>query len=119
MSTEQHDYAIIAAGGKQLRVSPGDVVDIDAFFEGDVGTEVTFPALLVKGKEKGKDHKIHVGTPTVSGFVVRAELVDLVSGPKITSVKYIPGNHRKKIGHRQHYTRVKINSIGKEGHHGT
>jgi large subunit ribosomal protein L21 len=106
MSNEQQEYAIIAAGGKQLRVSPGDLVDIDAFYEGDVGGEVTFPALLVN-----KGNKAQVGAPTVPGCVVRGELVDIVSGPKITSVKYIPGNHRKKIGHRQHYTRVKINSI--------
>jgi large subunit ribosomal protein L21 len=106
MNNELLDYAIIAAGGKQLRVSPGDLVDIDAFFEGDVGSEVTFPALLVC-----KNNKAQIGAPTVPGCLVRGELVDLVSGPKITSVKYIPGNHRKKIGHRQHYTRVKINSI--------
>lgn len=101
------DYAIIAAGGKQLRVSPGDVVDIDAHFEGDVGAEVSFPALLVI-----KDKKTKIGSPTIPGCVVRGELVDVVKGPKITSVKYIPGNHRKRFGHRQSYTRVKINSIG-------
>lgn len=99
-------YAIIQVGGKQHRVSVGECVDVDAFFEGDAGTEVTFPALLVS-----KEGKSQIGAPTVPGCKVHGKLVDIVAGPKVTSVKYIPGNHRKKIGHRQHYSRIEITSI--------
>jgi ribosomal protein L21 len=99
-------YAIIKTGGKQYRVAVGDVIDVELLNE-DVGSEVKFNDVLFVNNGA----KTIVGEPNVSGCTVSGELIDLVGGPKVTSVKYIPGNHRKKIGHRQHYSRVKITQI--------
>lgn len=111
-------YAIIKTGGKQYRVAVGDVIDVE-IVEGEIGAEVKFSDVLFfnDGSEKSKPL---LGKPHVKGYFVTGELLDTVPGPKVTSVKYIPGNHRKKIGHRQHYSRVKITQIQeKERKHGT
>ena len=109
-------YAIIKTGGKQYRVAVGDVIDIELLKE-EIGSEVIFNEVLFfnDGSES------LFGEPFISNFFVVGELIDFVSGPKVTSVKYIPGNHRKKIGHRQHYSRVKITQIesSKKVKHGT
>lgn len=110
-------YAIIKTGGKQYRVAVGDVIDVELLKE-DIGSEVKFSEVLFFNNEK----ETLFGGPTVADYFVVGEHIDFVSGPKVTSVKYIPGNHRKKIGHRQHYSRVKITEIGsskKVKHHGT
>lgn len=105
-------YAIIKTGGKQYRVAVGDVVDVD-LLEGELGSEVHLTDILFVNDGS----QSIIGGPLVAGYNVVAELVDYVSGPKVTSVKYIPGNHRRKIGHRQHYSRIKITGIKKKGHH--
>lgn len=107
-------YAIIKTGGKQYRVAIGDVIDVE-LIGGDIGSEVNFTDILFVNN--GSDSII--GQPHVPGYIVVGELLDYVAGPKVTSVKYIPGNHRKKIGHRQHYSRLKITRIEhqKKGHH--
>lgn len=108
-------YAIIKSGGKQYRVAEGDFIDVE-LLEGELGSKVNLTDILFlyDGSQS------FVGGPLVAGFNVFAELVEHVSGPKVTCVKYIPGNHRRKIGHRQHYSRLKITGIKKEGqHHGT
>lgn len=112
-------YAIIKTGGKQYRVKKGDVIDVE-LLEGDLGSVVQFGDILFMND--GSEAKI--GGPMVSGGFVTGELVDIVPGEKITSVKYQPGNHYKKFGHRQKYSRVKITDIGLEekkkgGKHGT
>lgn len=111
-------YAIIKSGGKQYRVKEGSVIDVE-LLEDSLGSEVEFKDLLF----------VHtgdaalVGVPHVSGYVVKGEHLDVVPGPKVTSVKYIPGNHRRKFGHRQHYSRIKITLVGSTNqearHHGT
>ena len=73
----------------------------------EVGSNVKFTEVLFVNSGS----KAVVGKPSVPGAFVAGELVGYSAGPKITSVKYIPGNHRKKIGHRQHYSRVKITEI--------
>lgn len=109
-------YAIIKTGGKQYRVAVGDVIDVELLKE-EIGSEVKFSEVLffTNGSQPV------FGVPTVADCFVVGEHIDFVSGPKITSVKYIPGNHRKKIGHRQHYSRVKITQIesSKKVKHGT
>jgi large subunit ribosomal protein L21 len=111
-------YAIIKTGGKQYRVAVGDVIDVELLKE-EIGSEVKFSEVLFLNNEKEKETLF--GGPTVSDYFVVGEHIDFVSGPKVTSVKYIPGNHRKKIGHRQHYSRVKITQIAssKKVKHGT
>lgn len=112
---EKKMYAIIKTGGKQYRVAVGDVIDVE-LLDAEVGSEVKFTDVLFVNNGSS----MLVGEPIVSGCAVTGELIDLVGGPKVTSVKYIPGNHRKKIGHRQHYSRVKITQIAsKDGKHGS
>ena len=101
-------YAIIKTGGKQYRVAVGDVIDVDLLQE-EIGSEVKFSEVLFFSDGS----QSLFGEPLVPNYFVMGEHVDFVSGPKVTSVKYIPGNHRKKIGHRQHYSRVKITKIEK------
>lgn len=99
-------YAIIKTGGKQYRVAVGDIIDVE-LLEEEIGAKVKFDEVLFVTNGS----KITFGEPFVKGAVVQGELIDCVAGPKIVSLKYIPGNHRKKIGHRQHYSRVKITQI--------
>lgn len=99
-------YAIIKTGGKQYKVAPGDFVDVE-LLDADFGAQVQFDVLFVNDGSKQ-----FVGAPVVEGAVVAGEIVDTVSGPKVTSVKYKPRqNQRRKFGHRQKYTRVKITEI--------
>ena len=96
-------YAVIKTGGKQYRVAVGDVIDIELLKE-EIGSEVEFSEVLMTTNGSN----VVFGEPMVPKCFVRAKHVEYVSGPKITCIKYIPGNHRKKIGHRQHYSRVEI-----------
>lgn len=99
-------YAIIKSGGKQYRVAVNDVVDVE-LLEADLGSQVEFNALFV---QNGEDALI--GAPMVSGYVVQGELVDIIGGPKVVSVKYKRRKRQvRKFGHRQHYSRVKITAI--------
>ena len=100
-------YAIIKTGGKQYRVAVGDVIDVELLKE-EIGSEVKFSEVLFFNDGS----QPIFGEPMISGHFVVGEHLEFVAGPKVTSVKYIPGNHRKKIGHRQHYSRVKITQIG-------
>lgn len=99
-------YAIIEAGGKQYRVEKGDVIDIELL---DIeGNDVEFKNVLFF--YNGSATK--VGLPHVAGCVVRGELVQQVSGPKVVSFKYKKRhNYRRAVGHRQKYLRVKITGI--------
>lgn len=112
-------YAIIKTGGKQYPVKEGDIINVE-LLEGELGSSVQFDEVLFfnDGSES------HVGGPFVSGCIVSGELLAIDGGEKVTSVKYIPGNHYKKFGHRQKYSRVKITGITqsekkKGGKHGT
>jgi len=98
-------YAIIATGGKQYRVSEGDVIHIEKL-ENEVDDEVTFPVLLLGGKE------LKVGKPYVEGASVVGKVLKQVKGEKIIVFKYkSKKNYRRKAGHRQLYTRVQITAI--------
>lgn len=99
-------YAIIKTGSKQYKVAKDAIIDVE-LLDAEVGAQVEFKDVLLVNN----GGQVQVGAPVVAGATVIGELLDLVSGPKITSVKYIPGNHRKKIGHRQHYSRIKIKAI--------
>lgn len=103
-------YAIIKTGGKQYRVAKDDVIDVE-LLDAEPGAKVEFAEVLFLSDGK----KVHVGTPSVDGFTVKGELVETIKGPKVTSVKYKKRkNCRKKWGHRQNYSRVKITTIGAE-----
>lgn len=99
-------YAIIATGGKQYRVSQGDVIYIEKI-EKEVDSSVAFDVLLLGGEEGLK-----VGKPVVEGASVEGKVLGQVKGEKIAILKYkSKKNYRRKAGHRQPYTKVEITSI--------
>lgn len=109
-------YAVIKTGGKQYRVKKGDVIHVE-LLEGELGSDLLFEDVLFFSD--GSDFK--VGGPKVADCRVKGRLLDVVPGPKITSVKYQPGNHYKKFGHRQKYSKVEVLDINLErkgGKHG-
>ena len=100
-------YAIIETGGKQYKVNEGDIVFIEKL-DVNEGDTVTFDR--VKAVSVGTEFK--VGTPTVEGATVTAKVVANGKGKKIYVMKYkAKKNEKKKIGHRQPYTKVQILSI--------
>lgn len=100
-------YAIIATGGKQYRVSEGDVIYIEKI-DADVDSTVSFDVLLV-----GNEGDVKVGTPVVEGVKAEGKVVGQIRGEKIVVFKYkSKKNYRRKQGHRQPYTKVEITKIG-------
>ena len=100
-------YAVIETGGKQYRVSPGDVIDVEKL-DREVGARVDLSSVLLVDA----DGDVSVGTPTVDGARVTAEVADQFRGPKIIVYKYKAKTHyRRKNGHRQSYTRLRIRHI--------
>jgi large subunit ribosomal protein L21 len=100
-------YAVIKTGGKQYRVSKDDVVTIEKV-AGDAGAKVEFDHVLMVGA--GADVKI--GTPLVAGAKVTGELVEQTRGPKLIAFKKRRRkNSRRKKGHRQDLSTVRITSI--------
>ena len=100
-------YAIIEEGGRQFRVTGGDTIRIDREVKDDEKT-VTFDRVLLVGGEG----EPRVGAPIVSGATVTADVIGPVKGPKVDTIKYKRRKgYRKKIGHRQQYTAVKVTGI--------
>lgn len=100
-------YAIIATGGKQYRVSEGDVIYIEKI-DAQVDSTVSFDVLLM-----GNDGDVKIGTPVVQGVKVEGKVVGQIRGEKIVVYKYkSKKNYRRKQGHRQPYTKVEITKIG-------
>ena len=99
-------YAIIKTGGKQYRVSEGDVLNIEKL-DVEAGQDVTFDEVVLVGGENTV-----VGTPLVSGATVVGTVEKQGKQKKVVTYKYKPkkGSHRKQ-GHRQPYTKVVINAI--------
>ena len=99
-------YAIIATGGKQYKVSEGDIITIEKLGV-EAGEKVTFDQVLVVG---GDDLK--VGDPTVAGATVEASVVKEGRAKKVIVYKYKrKTGYHKKNGHRQAFTQVKIEKI--------
>ena len=100
-------YAIIATGGKQYRVSEGDVLYIEKI-DAEVDSTVSFDVLLVEN-----EGDVKVGTPVLEGVKVEGKVVAQGRGEKIIVFKYkAKKNYRRKQGHRQPYTKVEITKIG-------
>lgn len=98
--------AIIRTGGKQYRVSPGALLRVEKLSV-DTGAVVNFDVLLV-----GQGEAVKVGRPLVDGAKVVAEVVRHGRGQKLIVYKFRKRtNYRKKQGHRQAFTEVKITSI--------
>jgi len=100
-------YAVIKTGGKQQRVSEGDVVAIEKI-NGEKGDTFVFDQVLMVGK----DDDIRIGRPVVEGAKVTGEIVCQTKGDKIVvfKMKKRKGSH-KKTGHRQELTSMKIKEI--------
>ena len=99
-------YAIIATGGKQYKVAEGDIINVEKLGK-EAGESVVFDQVLVVS---GDDVK--VGNPTVEGASVAATVVGDVKGKKVIVYKYKrKTGYHKKNGHRQAYTKVKIEKI--------
>lgn len=101
--------AVIKTGGKQYRVKAGDKIQIEKLDIPQNG-KVVFDEVLLVSDEAGKDVK--VGTPVVAGAKVEGTVVEQGRGDKITVVKYkAKVRYRRKVGHRQLFTAVKIDNI--------
>ena len=100
-------FAVIETGGKQYKVNEGDIIFIEKL-DVNEGDTVTFDR--VKAVSMGDDFK--VGAPTVEGATVTANVVANGKGKKIYVMKYkSKKNEKKKIGHRQPFTKVQIVKI--------
>lgn len=107
-------YAIIEDSGNQLKVAPGDVVQIDLREVGDAKSITFDRVLLVGGSGSGGegDESARIGTPYVSGASVSADVLGEVDGDKVEIVKFtVRKGFRKHKGHRQRYLRVRIGEI--------
>ena len=101
-----HMYAVIATGGKQYKVAEGDIITIEKLGKA-AGEAVTFDQVLAVGGDSMK-----IGTPTVAGATVEASVVEEGRGKKVIVYKYKrKTGYHKKNGHRQAFTKVKIEKI--------
>ena len=101
-------YAVISDRGRQTGVRVGDVVDLDLSSDLEPGSNVTFDQVMLLANEG----ETRVGTPTVDGASVTAEVVGEAKGDKLVVFRFKRRkNVRVKRGHRQRYTRVKITGI--------
>jgi len=100
-------YAIVRSGGRQYRVSVGDQLLVEKLpFQ--PGQEITINEVLLVAS----GDRVQVGTPLINGARVRATVLAQEKGPKIRIFRYIPKErYRRRKGHRQTYTRLRIDEI--------
>jgi len=103
-------YAVIEDSGQQFRVAEGDVISVDLREATDGGAVAFDRVLLVSDEEKGK---VKVGTPLVKGAKVTGEVVEPVSKGQKLYIHHLRRRKasRRRTGHRQKYTRVRITNI--------
>ncbi|MGH2460169.1 MAG: 50S ribosomal protein L21 [Chloroflexota bacterium] len=101
-------YAIVETGGRQYKVAPGEVIEVNRL-PGEVGQTIDLDKVLMLGGDEGA---FVVGQPTVSGAVVRARVADHFRGRKVIVFKYKPKvRYRRMNTHRQDLTRLVIKEI--------
>ena len=99
-------YAVIKTGGKQYRVAAGDVIKVEKL-DGEVGQTVDFDQVLMVGGDEAA-----IGTPTVKGATVTAEVLEQGKADKVLIFKKKRRqNYRRTRGHRQHQTVLRISDI--------
>ena len=99
-------YAVLATGGKQYKVSEGDVIYVEKL-AGEAGDEVVFDKVLAIGGDK-----VIAGTPYIEGATVEGKIVKQGKGKKVTVFTYRPKkDSKRKMGHRQLFTKVEIGAI--------
>ena len=102
-------YAVIQTGGKQYRVEPGKTVVVEKL-DGDEGAKVEFDQVLLVSS--GDGGTVSIGKPTVAGAKVSGEIVEQGRGDKLIIFKFRRRkNYRRKAGHRQPFTALKIVTI--------
>ena len=100
-------YAIVQTGGKQYRVSPGDTIEVEKLPQ-EVGEQVELTQVLMVTDGAN----VRVGQPVVEGAKVRATVTRQAEGRKAIIFKYHNKNrYRRRLGHRQHHTRLQIDEI--------
>ncbi|MFW6600017.1 50S ribosomal protein L21 [Propionibacteriaceae bacterium Y2011] len=100
-------YAIVRSGGRQHKVAVGDVIEVDKV-DGESGATVELQPILVVDGDSVTSSKDELGKVNVT-----AEVLGATKGPKIKILKYKnKTGYRKRQGHRQHYTQVKVTGIG-------
>lgn len=110
-------YAIVEDGGKQYKAVEGSIIEVD-HYQSEIGEQVDLDRVLMLAN----GDEILVGKPLVNGAKVETTIVEHFKAPKIVVFKYKPKiRYRVKSGHRQHYTRLRIDSIVMEvgGKNGT
>ena len=104
-------FAIVESGGKQYRAVEGRTIEVDRL-PVEAGNQFNIERVLLMAD--GDD--VMVGTPTVDGIEVKVTVVDHIRGPKIDRFKYRPKKRiRVRGGHRQEYTRLMVDFVGKPG----
>jgi large subunit ribosomal protein L21 len=104
-------YAVVSSGGKQYRVEAGSELTLERV-PGDAGASITFDRVLLVGDGEA----VTVGTPTVDGATVSGTVLGEALGPKLIVFKFKQkATYRRKNGHRQHLTRVRIDEINAGG----
>jgi large subunit ribosomal protein L21 len=100
-------YAVVSTGGKQYRVEAGSELVVERV-PGDAGDAITFDRVLLVGDGEA----VTVGTPVVEGATVSGTVLGEALGPKLIVFKFKQkATYRRKNGHRQHLTRVRIDEI--------
>ena len=100
-------YAVVVTGGKQYKVTEGDVIFVEKI-GAEEGTEISFDQVILVGDENG----VKVGAPVVEGAKVTAKVLKEGKGKKIYVMTYkSKKNEKRKLGHRQPYTKVQITKI--------
>ena len=101
-------YAIIRDRGMQYRVEQGQVLSIDLLDEAEPGSQIELGEVLLVGDGEG----VKVGSPLLSGALVRAQVLGEKKGEKIIVFRYRnKKRYRRRTGHRQRYTQIKISEI--------
>lgn len=104
-------YAIVESGGKQYRAVEGRTLEVDRL-PVEAGEQFNLERVLLMAD----GDEIMVGTPTVDEVEVRVTVVEHIKGPKLVSFKYRPKKRiRVKGGHRQQYTLLMVEHVGKPG----
>ncbi|MES0446621.1 MAG: 50S ribosomal protein L21 [Desulfobacterales bacterium] len=100
-------YAIVNTGGKQYKIQQGDVLRVEKI-PGEVGSPVSFDKVLMFSDGEN----VNIGRPVLDNVAVKGHIVDQGKGKKIIVFKYKRRKrYRRKLGHRQQYTEIKIDSI--------
>lgn len=104
-------YAVIEAGGKQYRVQPGDIVQVEKL-EGEVGHALNFDRVLFMSKGNSDPAQVWLGKPYLDGASVQAEIVGQGRGEKILIIKMRRRKqYRRTQGHRQPYTQLLVTQV--------